>query len=192
MAAKRQNMTRIQLEIMDSEELVKSFLLLQDEILGNQEELLQQNNTINERLEDLSKKFQDLLKENNVIKSRLAVAENTSSILKSNKRKLNKQLINVSSVNSVKKRFHYKFEQYSRRECIDIQGIPEDIKIINLEDTVIKIFEKNRISIKKRMIVTCHRLGKTTKIVAKFANRKDAELALKINKAKRYQLALSL
>ena len=42
------------------------------------------------------------------------------------------------------------------------------------------------------MIVTCHRLGKTTKIVAKFANRKDAELALKINKAKRYQLALSL
>ena len=29
------------------------------------------------------------------------------------------------------------------------------------------------------MIVTCHKLGKTTKIVAEFANRKDAELVLK-------------
>ena len=55
MAAKRQNMTISQLEKMDSEELVKSFLLLQDEILGNQEELLEQNNTINERLQKNSR-----------------------------------------------------------------------------------------------------------------------------------------
>ena len=49
-------MTRSQLEKMDSEQLAQSFLLLQDEVLGNQAELLQQNNTINERLGDLSKK----------------------------------------------------------------------------------------------------------------------------------------
>ena len=36
MAAKRQIMTRSQLEKMDSEQLLQSFLLLQDEILGNQ------------------------------------------------------------------------------------------------------------------------------------------------------------
>ena len=75
MAAKRQIVTRSQLAKMDSEQFVQSSLLLQDEILGNQTELLQQNNTINERLGDLSKKFQDLLNENNIIKSRLAVAE---------------------------------------------------------------------------------------------------------------------
>ena len=69
--------------------------------------------------------------------------------------------------------------QYSRRVCIEIQGIPQDIKIINLEDTVIKIFEKIEMSINKRMIVAYHRLGKTTKTVVKFANRKDAELVLK-------------
>ena len=55
MATKREIMTRSQLVKMDSEQLVQSFLLPQDEILGNQTELLQQNNTINETLGDLSK-----------------------------------------------------------------------------------------------------------------------------------------
>ena len=56
MAAKHQIMTRSQLEKMNSEQLVQSFLMLQDKILGNQTELLQQNNAIDERLKDLSKK----------------------------------------------------------------------------------------------------------------------------------------
>ena len=46
---------------------------------------------------------------------------------------------------------------------IEIQGIPENVTIKNLEDTVIKIFEKIGISINKCMIVACHRLDKTTK-----------------------------
>ena len=50
MATKREIMTRSQLVKMGSEQLVQSFLLLQDEILGNQTELLQQNNTIDETL----------------------------------------------------------------------------------------------------------------------------------------------
>ena len=48
---------------------------------------------INKGLGDLSKKFQDLLDENDIIKSRLAVAENTSSFPKSNTIKLKEQLI---------------------------------------------------------------------------------------------------
>ena len=44
---------------------------------------------INERLGDLFKKIQDLLNKKIVIKSRLAVAENTSSLLKSSVKKLN-------------------------------------------------------------------------------------------------------
>ena len=57
MATKREIITRSQLVKMDSEQLVQSFLLPQDEILGNQTELLQQNNTINETLGDLSRNF---------------------------------------------------------------------------------------------------------------------------------------
>ena len=57
MATKREIITRSQLVKMDSEQLVQSFLLPQDEILRNQTELLQQNNTINETLGDLSRNF---------------------------------------------------------------------------------------------------------------------------------------
>ena len=57
MATKREIITRSQLVKMDSEQLVQSFLLPQDEILGNQTEVLQQNNTINETLGDLSRNF---------------------------------------------------------------------------------------------------------------------------------------
>ena len=32
------------------------------------------------------------------------------------------------------------------------------------------------------MIIACHKLGKTTKTIVKFANRMDAELVLKSNK----------
>ena len=57
MAAKRQVKTRSQLEKMDSEQLVQSFLMLQDEILGNQTEMLQQNNIISERFGIYQKSF---------------------------------------------------------------------------------------------------------------------------------------
>ena len=50
MAVKCQIMTRSQSEKMDSETLVQSFSLLQDEILGTQTELLQQNNMTNKGL----------------------------------------------------------------------------------------------------------------------------------------------
>ena len=57
MAAKRQVKARSQLEKMDSEQLVQSFLMLQDEILGNQTELPQQNNIISERFGIYQKSF---------------------------------------------------------------------------------------------------------------------------------------
>ena len=52
-----------------------------------------------------------------------------------------------------------------------------------MDDTVIKIFEKIGISINKRISAACHRLGKTTKTIVRFANRKDAELVLKSKKS---------
>ena len=50
--------------------------------------------TKTQRLGDISKKSQNLLNEN-IFKGRLAVAENTSSLLKSNTKILNKQLTNT-------------------------------------------------------------------------------------------------
>ena len=67
---------------------------------------------INERLGDLSKTLQDPLNENTNIKSWSAVAENTSSLLKSNTEKLNEQLINIEHC-------QYSLEQYYTRESIE-------------------------------------------------------------------------
>ena len=50
MTAKHHIITRSQLEKMDSEQLVQSFLMLQGEILEKQTELLQQNNMRHKRL----------------------------------------------------------------------------------------------------------------------------------------------
>ena len=72
--------------------------------------------------------------------------------------------------------------EHSLWECIEIQGIPQNVAIKNLEDTEIEIFEKTGISVNKRMIIACHRLGKTTKTIVKFTNRKDAKLVLKSKK----------
>ena len=56
-------------------------------------------------------------------------------------------------------RCQYKREQYSRRECMEIQGIPQNITIKNLEVTVTsKIFEKIGISLNKHMIVASQKL----------------------------------
>ena len=65
---------------------------------------------------------------------------------------------------------------------MEVQGIPRNVTINNLEDTVIKIFQIIGISINKCMIIACHRLGETMKAVAEFANRKDVELVLKSKK----------
>ena len=96
--------------------------------------------------------FKNLLEEKTKnTRGRLAVGENIFSLLKSNTKRLNEQLIDNEPR-------QYKLEQYSRRECIEIQGILENIKIKSLQDTVIKMFEKIGISINKRMIVAYHRL----------------------------------
>ena len=56
-------------------------------------------------------------------------------------------------------RCQYKLAQYSRREFMEIQGIPQNITIKNLEDTVTsKIFEKIEISLNKHMIVASQKL----------------------------------
>ena len=78
-------------------------------------------------------------------------------------KKLDELLINIEHC-------QYKFEYYSRWECIKIQGIPENTKIKNLEDTVTKMLYKIGISVKKYIIVPCHRLGKIWNTLYGIAN----------------------
>ena len=69
-------------------------------------------------------------------------------------------------------------EQYSRRECIKISGIPQSIEQLNLEKTVLHVFDKIDVPVDPRNIEACHRLksddnGWSNKVIVKFNKRKD-------------------
>ena len=73
-------------------------------------------------------------------------------------------------------------EQYSRRECVIISGVPEDIKEDQLEPTVINILKKLNITVYDEDISAIHRLGAPrdprypSRVIVKFVNRKIANL----------------
>ena len=72
----------------------------------------------------------------------------------------------------------WRLDQYGRRNNLEVDGIPENVKQEDLEDTAIKIFAEIGVQIKKRDIEACHRLSKRPgrkgprKTILRFVNRK--------------------
>ena len=69
-------------------------------------------------------------------------------------------------------------DQYSRRENIEILGIPDNITINNLETTVIEILDSIGVQVSSYNIVACHRLKKknyqkSASTIVRFVNRKS-------------------
>ena len=54
-----------------------------------------------------------------------------------------------------------KLEQYTRRNNIEIQGIPPQIPDKKLEEKVIQVFDAMNIAITKNDVEDCHRFGKS-------------------------------
>ena len=69
-------------------------------------------------------------------------------------------------------------EHYSRREFIVISGIPHITEQINLEKTVVDVFDKIDAPVDPQNIKLCHRLksddnGRSNKVFVKFSKHKD-------------------
>ena len=67
--------------------------------------------------------------------------------------------------------------QYSRRECLELSGIPETIENKNLEGTVLGIFEKLDVMVDPGNVEDCHwiKFSKgAKKVIVKVSRRKDA------------------
>ena len=117
------------------------------------------------------------------------LSENLAKLMESNE-KLSSQFIVVKKFNTLlEKRVieldkcQAKAEQYSRRNNVEISGIPHEILDNNLEDKVIDICKDVGIKIGHVDIEGCHRLplggnnaGGTKRIVVKFVNRKDVKM----------------
>ena len=66
---------------MSNENLIASFLTLQDNIILQQNDLLQQNRDISKKLLEITSKIDLLAKENEELTSHVSVAQNASNIL---------------------------------------------------------------------------------------------------------------
>ena len=82
-----------------------------------------------------------------------------------------------------------KGQQYSRRNHVELSGIPNSICNEDLENTVINICKESGIDVDARDIEGCHRLplsrnsrGHDKRVIVKFVNWKYAEALLKDKK----------
>ena len=110
---------------------------------------------ITDELKELKTDFRKL-------ESDLAISRNVND-------KLTKQLILVE-------RKCWANEQYSRRECLEISGIPESIQDDDLEDCVTKIFNECDTPVDPANIEACHSLklkARPKKVIVKLSKRKD-------------------
>ena len=154
---------------MTHEEIINLFLSFQDNLLESFKELKKQNVDVCEKISALSSKVDSLTEQNKKLESQVLVTENTSSVLEKNFSNCQKDIVKLE------KKLH-QMEQYSRRECLEITGIPSTVNNNSLEQYLIEnIFKKIDVNIGKRDIAACHRLRDSTRVIVKFINRKDAE-----------------
>ena len=85
--------------------------------------------------------------------------------------------------------------QYSRRECLEIIGIPSSESGKDLEEVVCKAITKDGVNINADDIEDCHRVGKKDQTIIKFGKRKVSRQVVSVrkdlNKVKRSDIDLT-
>ena len=72
--------------------------------------------------------------------------------------------------------------QYSRKECLEISGIPWSVSDNDLEDVVCKAITKAGVEVSDKDIEDCHRVGKRGTTIVKFCKRKFSKQVLNVRK----------
>ena len=131
-------------------------------VLSLQNKLDQANNKVLEEIRKLNDNFSKL-------ESELSVTKQVNSLL-------SRRLVNME-------RQCWANAQYSRRECLDIIGIPSEVEPDVLEEKVVNIFEKLGCNIPSNHIEACHRVSKkSATVIVKFSRRKDCQQVLAVKK----------
>ena len=142
-------LTRKQLEKMSSTQRIDFKMKIQENMIYSQNELFNENKKINEKLTHIQSIFDKLASDNDILQSKIIVAEKTSKTLQENLSSNNSRITDLE-------RSLHKLEQYPRRECVKIAGIPRDIPHVILEDFVIKLLNKIGVNLTKNDLVACH------------------------------------
>ena len=81
-------------------------------------------------------------------------------------------------------------EQYSRRECLEILGIPAEVGDKDIEKKVLEVLDAIGSPVNTDLVEDCHRIpskGFSKKVILKLSHRKDSRRVL-LNKTKSKQL----
>ena len=138
------NYTEESLKPYNKQQLIKLFLEVQK----------QANKTISRLTNEIK-----LLKENyKKLESDISVSETVSSLLTGQRNNVERQC--------------WSNAQYSRRECLEVVGIPSSVNIKDLEVKVCTVFNRIGVAVKPDDIEACHRLHNDKKTIVKFSKRK--------------------
>ena len=135
-------------------EIVSAYMNLQTKMTKMESSMINKVRKLNGNLERL--------------RSELDVTKNVNSLLSDRLTSLERQC--------------WENGQYSRRECVEISGIPRSVEDNALESTLCKIFDKVGMEINQNHIEACHRVGRQGNAIVKFTKRKDCQHLLKIKK----------
>ena len=118
-------------------------------------------------LSNINKEVSELRSDFKKIESELSVSKNVNN-------KLHKRVVALE-------RQCWGNNQYSRRECLEITGVPDSVINDDLEKTTIKIFDKLDVGIDPSNIEDYHwfKSNGRKKVIIKFARREDANLIQK-------------
>ena len=131
-------------------------------VLSLQSKLEDKDNTVLEEVRKLNDSISKLHAE-------LAVTKNVNNLLVTRLSTLERQC--------------WANAQYSRRECLDIVGIPREVSGEVLEEKVLNIFGKLGCDISPDRIEACHRVGRTNDtVIVKFSRRKDCQHVWNVKK----------
>ena len=130
--------------------------------------LLKTEATLGSQITDLSKEIKDTLTYLKKLKADIAVVKTVND-------RLVERVINTE-------RQCWENAQYSRRDTLEIVGIPNSVGNSVLEETVRDVFKKIGVEIDERDVQACHRLKEKERTIVKFVNRKDCLQILRVKK----------
>ena len=164
------NLSESALNSLKKTELVQKILDLKGKVVIDAD-----LNELCEKTERLTESMNQIVAENKKLQSDTVIMKNVN-------RKLEEKIVYLEKNQA-------KGEQYSRRNNIEISGIPNRIPDEDLENTIISICKDSGVEIDPKDIEGCHRLplsrnsrGQDKRVIVKFVNRKHSEALLRDKK----------
>ena len=128
--------------------------------------VLNSDKTMESTLADLNKEISKINKNFEKLESELSISKTVNNALHKRVIQLEKQC--------------WRNEQYSRRECIEVVGLPDS----TTDNEVCSVFKKIGVDVSVDNIEACHPLksDNKNKIIVKFSKRKDCQAVLENKK----------